>query len=310
MATFIPVKRKYGNGWQAIIRRKGHKPIKRTFDLKSDAQRWAFDQEGLIKAKRYRDPRLAELVKLEQALGKYLDEGFLEKKSPSTMNREKYSRRHLERLIGGSTPLSDIDAMVVNQYQTTRLQEGSSPSSIRQELAMMSKMFNKARKVWRLPVENPVDDVERVKPGPSRDRFLTTEEAVIVINEAIKSRNTKFYPFVLLLMHTGMRSGEAAKLHTDQVGLKQRTISIKETKSGRPRNVPITRQVADALAKIHTIDDWFFLKPNHLAAKSIMLRPGAPSSSLTRVIKVRSLARARTYRWQIHPRSLESDTRL
>lgn len=40
----------------------GHKPIKRTFDLKSEAQQWAAEQEGLIKAKRYRDPQLAQLV--------------------------------------------------------------------------------------------------------------------------------------------------------------------------------------------------------------------------------------------------------
>jgi integrase len=273
MATFVPIKRKCGNGWQAVIRKQGHKPIKRTFDLKSDAQQWAAEQEVLIKAKKYKDPRLAELVSLDQALEKYRQEGFLEKKAPSTMAREVYSRRNLERLIGKNTPLSDIDSMIVNQYQNTRLTEEASASSIRQELAMLSRMFNKARKIWRVPVENPVNDVERVKPGRDRDRFLTTKEARLVLNEAKKAKNEKFYPFVLLLMHTGMRSGEAARLHTDFVNLQNRSIIIKQTKSGRPRNVPLTKQVAEALGSIKT-NDYYFLKPTHLANANLMLHPG------------------------------------
>lgn len=273
MATFVPVKRKFGNGWQAVIRKKGHKPIKRTFDLKSDAQQWAAEQEGLIKAKRYKDPRLASLVSLGEALDKYREEGFLEKKAASTMAREVYSKRNLERLIGESTPLSDIDSMVTHQYQNTRLTEGGSASAVRQELAMLSRMFNKARKIWRVPVDNPVNDVERVKPGPARDRFLTTEEARLVIEEAKRAQNKKFYPFVLLLMHTGMRSGEAARLHTAFVDLQKRSILIKETKSGHPRNVPLTRQAAEALGSIKT-DGYFFLNQIHLDSQNLMLHPG------------------------------------
>ena len=123
MATIVPVVRKCGNGWNAIIRKAGHKAIKRTFDLKADAQRWAAEQEGLILAKRYKDPRLANLVKLVDALEKYREEGFIEKKADSTVDREIYSRRHLERLLGEDTSLSDINASVVNEYQKKRLQE-------------------------------------------------------------------------------------------------------------------------------------------------------------------------------------------
>jgi hypothetical protein len=57
MATIIPVERK--------------KIIKKAFDLKGQAQAWAAEQESLIYAKKYRDPRLAEMVSLQEALEKY-----------------------------------------------------------------------------------------------------------------------------------------------------------------------------------------------------------------------------------------------
>ncbi len=36
MATYI----KRGNSWRAQIKRKGHDPISRTFDTKTEAERW------------------------------------------------------------------------------------------------------------------------------------------------------------------------------------------------------------------------------------------------------------------------------
>ena len=75
-------------------------------------------------------------------------------------------------------------------------------------------------------------------------------------------------------MHTGMRTGEAARLHSDLVDLQQRSILIKKTKSGKPRNVPLTKQVVEALKAIEK-EGYFFLRENHLASKSTMLRPGS-----------------------------------
>jgi len=277
MATYVKVPRK-GGGFrhQAVVRKAGHRAIKKTFDRKEDARAWAERQEMLILAKRYRDPRLAEMFNLGEALGKYREDGFLRKKAASTMDREIYSRRHLERLLGAETALAYIDSAAVNTYQHRRIQEGASNSSIRQELSMLSKMFNLARKAWSIPVENPVDDIERIPPGAGRDRFLSTEEAELVIEESRRSRNPAFYPFVLLLMHTGMRTGEAARLQEVAVNLEARSVRITRTKSGRPRNVPLTTQAVAALKEISLqAGGYYFLRPGHRASRHIMLRPGS-----------------------------------
>ncbi|BCL59983.1 hypothetical protein DGMP_06760 [Desulfomarina profundi] len=276
MATFVKVERKNGICWQAVIRRKGFRPIKKTFDLKGDAKTWASEQEALIRAKRFKDPRLAQQALLGKALDKYREECRAKGKAVSTLDRERYSKRHLERILGKNTPLGDIDGALVNIYQNQRIRENASNSSIRQELAMLSKMFRIARKTWKIPVDNPVDDVDRIPPTPGRQRFLTSEEARLVIQEAKTLRNRKFYPFVVLLMHTGMRTGEAARLHQDNINLEKRYIVIEKTKSGRPRTVPMTKTVAEALASLEPgKDGFFFLKPEHRHSSSTMLRPGS-----------------------------------
>jgi len=272
MATIIPVTRKKGIGYQVIIRTKGHPQLKRTFNSKGEAKQWANEQESLITARLYRDPRLADKITMDMAIEKYMAR-VSSKKAASTHDREKYSCRHLLRIFGKSTPLPQIVSSSVSDYQEERIKEGGSASSIRQELCLLSHLFNKARKEWGLPVQNPVDDIERIKPGYGRDRMLTTEEAEAVIEESKKSKNERFFPFVLLLLHSGMRSGEAARLRKQDVDLEEHTITIRKTKSGKPRTIPLTDAAAAALKNLDP-EDYYFLKDNHLRSYHIMLRPG------------------------------------
>jgi hypothetical protein len=90
MATIISLKNKKGVSYQAVVRKKGHRPIKKTFSTKGEAKAWAAEQESLILKKRYKDPRIAAAVMLGDVLLKYLDYGKnILRKSPSTLDREE-----------------------------------------------------------------------------------------------------------------------------------------------------------------------------------------------------------------------------
>jgi integrase len=276
MATFVTLKSRKGTVYQAVIRKKGHKPIKRTFSTKGEAKFWAAEQESLILRKKYKDPRLAEAVYLEEALNRYHEYGKnILKKSPSTLDREQYSHRHITRILGAGTPLSEIGSTEISRYQSERLAENASSSSVRQELAMLSRMFRLANGAWGLSIDNPLTYIDRVPAGPGRERFLSTKEVRIILEEAKNTKNIKFYPFVLLLMHSGMRTGEAARITTSTVDIENRLITLWQTKSKKPRTIPLTVEVAEALKKIKPeVDGYIFLKPNHRLSKQIMLRPG------------------------------------
>jgi integrase len=276
MATFVTVKKKNGTACQAIIRKVGHKPIKKTFSTKGEAKHWASEQESLIYRKRYNDPRLAEAVNLKDALEKYANHSRdILKKSPTTLEREVITKNHLLNLLGTDTPLSEITAAIVYSYQKKRIAEGASASAIRQELSMLSRMFRIARGSWQLNIDNPVATIDRVPPAPGKERFLTRAEAEIVLSESKKVRNKKFYTYVLLLMHTGMRSAEAARIKISDIDLDRQIVTIWKTKSARPRTIPLTDEVIVAIRELSLEEDgYLFLSAGNRASAKQMLQPG------------------------------------
>ena len=54
-------------------------------------------------------------------------------------------------------------------------------------------------------------------------------------------------PAVTVALHTGMRKGEILGLEWERVDLSSARITLYQTKSGKPRGVPINRDVYEAL---------------------------------------------------------------
>jgi len=78
--------------------------------------------------------------------------------------------------------------------------------SVRAELALLSRLFTKAKKEWGIPVDNPVAKIERPAPPKGRTVFLIDEEGSKLIDANRKARNKIFYYYVLTLLHTGIRA--------------------------------------------------------------------------------------------------------
>ncbi len=277
MATIVKVYRKQkGIGWQAIIRR-GEAKYKKTFTRKPDAERWAAEQEDIFDMKIIQDPRLAQKVTLAEAFDKYFQmikiEGSPYYNQPTTQDRKQRARKNLERILGKETSLAEITSDKVAAYRDERLAvDGRGTSTVRNELSLLSTMMTVARTEWRLPVKNPLDDVRRPAPPPGREISLTEMQIEAVLDECKKSGNKKLYPFVLLLLHTGARASEAATRRVIDVDLQAKETIIRKTKSGKPRKIPITDAVRDALQQIET-DDYYFLSKEQLKSRRYQQRP-------------------------------------
>jgi integrase len=145
-----------------------------------------------------------------------------------------------------------------------------SPSSIQKEFALLSHMFNVARREWGLPVDNPVPEVTRPKVRNNRTRFLTKEEAQKLLDIAKTSRNQKLYPYLLVMMHTGMRPSEAAGLTWGDVALDARLVKLQITKTDM-RYVPLTEMAENVLRSIRPMDAgkdmYVFLPPSSLRSE-------------------------------------------
>ena len=254
----------------ATVRVKGFPALARTFDTKGEARNWAADVEKEMRMGRYQDVRPAEKITFAEVLSRYLEQ-VSTKKRPNSEARDKISARAILDGFGSEISLAGINPQRLAAYRDMRMKIVS-PSTIQKEFALLSHMFNVARREWGLPVENPVPDVTRPKVDNNRTRFLTKEEAQKLLEAAKTSRNKKLYPYLLVMMHTGMRPSEAAGLTWGDVNLDARLVKLQITKTDM-RYVPLTEVAENVLRSIRPTDVekgmYVFLPPSSVQSRLI-----------------------------------------
>jgi len=246
MARIVARKGKKRTTFTITVRVKGFESISRTFDTKGEARTWAAEVETEMKNHRFKNPRTTNL-NFGEALERYL-KTVTPRKARTTQERERRMARILLRHLGSGTMLRDLTPSVVAHFRDQRLTSVSA-YAVRLELALLSHLFVKARKEWELPLENPVDAIERPKVPKGRILFLKEEEAVRLLEACRVSRNKMLYPYVLVLLHSAMRPSEAAGLRWSQVDLDKRSLTLYVTKT-EPRTVPLTKAVVASLKAI------------------------------------------------------------
>lgn len=251
MAWILTRKRKDGVHYTAVVRVKGYATQSRTFASKMMARAWASQIETQLHMSRDGDPALAMQITLADALHRYLMH-ITPRKKETTRMRDHVTATALLRHMPPDIRLGEISPQVFARYKSNRLLT-IKPATLQKEWAMLSHLFTIARKEWGIAVENPITQVEKPALRNGRARFLTGDEALRLIDACRKSRNIFLAPYILLLLHTGMRPSEAAGLRWRQVYPAERKIVLVDTKT-RPRTVPMTQACADELTHIRPED--------------------------------------------------------
>ena len=68
MATY----QKRGDRWRAIIRKKGHRPVSKSFRTKAAARKWAQDTEDGIESRQFKDARDIENTTVGDLVDRYI----------------------------------------------------------------------------------------------------------------------------------------------------------------------------------------------------------------------------------------------
>ncbi len=251
MARIQTRKGKKRTTYTATVRIKGFPTFARTFDTKGEAKKWASDLETDVRSGRYQDTRPAEKILLAELIYKYLEQ-VSSKKRPNSERRDRDSANAILNGLGKEILVANVNTKRLAAYRDSRIKKVS-PSTIQKEFALLSHLFNIARREWGLPVDNPVTDVARPKICNGRTRFLTNEEVQKLLEVAKESRNRKLYPYLLLMIHTGMRPSEAAGLKWEDVDLDARLIELRITKTDM-RYVPLTEMTGNVLRSMQPQD--------------------------------------------------------
>jgi integrase len=231
--------------WQAQVRRKGIAPRAKSFDAKSDAEKWARNLESeLDRCGNLPDTRLAERMTVRELLARYLAEITPSKRSAST---EGYRIKALMKRDIAHRTLAMLSSADIASYRDERLKVVSTSSVIR-ELNTIAHAVDVARKEWGVHLmQNPVRMIRRPAPPRGRDRRLNGNEEQLLLAAADAGRSPYMRPLIILAIETAMRQGEMLSLTWSDVDLDKRIAHLDMTKNGESRDVPLSSRSLVAL---------------------------------------------------------------
>ncbi|TCK06131.1 site-specific integrase [Marinobacterium mangrovicola] len=234
--------RKLRNKWQAQVRIKGHKPQAKSFTLKSDAVAWARQIETEIQRGVFVDTAVAERMSVREAIERYLS-GISDSK-----------KQRIERSTGrpvvaslGHVSLFNLSNQHLADFRDEQLQLVG-PTTVVHRLSLLSKVLKIAAQEWNVPFPKGVPSVRKPKRPRGRDRRLQEGELESLL-EAL-SETPAVQQIVILAVETAMRRGELVKIEWTHINWTARTLHIPETKTGVPRDVPLSERAIALMNEI------------------------------------------------------------
>jgi integrase len=233
----MPTLRKRGSSWQVQVRRRGHQPINRSFQSRTDAEVWARSVEGRIDRddlpRNHRDLRLMRLADL---LSRYRDVV-----TPKKRSHQKEACR-LSRLLNEPMALLTLDRVtpaILASFRDKRL-SAAGHQAVRHDLNLLSHVFKIAINEWDVPlIRNPMSGVGKPSQPRARDRRLNDDELPRLEAAARSFHCDKARAIIMFAIESGMRKAEILSLRWAHIDLQRKLLQIPETKNGYPRTIPL-----------------------------------------------------------------------
>lgn len=163
----------------------------------------------------------------------------------------------------GKMKLSEITSQAIAKWFAEKADEGLAPATVEKIRVVFSRSFELARQ-WKLPGgdSNPVKDVPRRRFNNKRERYLTPKEAERLMKAVDASANGQLGNIVRLLLLTGARKSELLQARWEHINLDQRAWHIPDTKTNKPRYVPLSQPAIDVIGQLPRWPDCPWLIPN------------------------------------------------
>ncbi|HHV55205.1 MAG TPA: site-specific integrase [Firmicutes bacterium] len=263
--------RRKGNGYEVRVY-VGRDP---TTGRKLYASKYVSDQEagGQEKAEKRAKRIEADLIRqvetntyvppAQKSLAEHLDEWLEKEAKPNTKPRtypryEELVRVHIKPSLGAIRLNKLTPAHVVTLLAEKRKEGLSSRTCLH-----IYRVLHRALEVavqWGLVGRNVCDAVRAPRADDEAPVGLTAEEVEALLKAA---EGERLYPLLLTAVHTGMRQGELLGLRWADVDLKTGVALVRQAlekpgrrpvfttpKNRKPRVVPLSAQVVEALKKV------------------------------------------------------------
>jgi len=228
------------NIWYLDFTIEGKRIRKAVGTSKKEAQQALDIAKGKVLSGKFDIREFDPSITLQELADLYIPYAKANKKS---WERDLTSLRSLLPVFGEKM-LKDITPFDVEKYKLDR-KERVTPATVNRELALIKHMFNLAIK-WKRAFNNPVKEVKLFKENNKRRRFLTQEE----IDKLIGCCQPQLKPLVITALTTGMRKSEILNLKWQDVDFGTNLITIKDSKGGESRQIPINDTLREILFEI------------------------------------------------------------
>lgn len=147
-----------------------------------------------------------------------------------------------------------------------------STTSVRRDLACLSSALELAI-IWEWADQNPVKAINKrhlkLLEAPPRTRYLTHTE----YDRLLRHAQPYLRPLIVFAVATGLRLEEQLSLRWQNVDFPERKVFVPRTKTGTPREVPLTEEVVSVLRTL----------PHHINSPYVFCkRDGSRYGKLTR----------------------------
>lgn len=237
-----------GKQWWARAQRNGRDrrvPLKTTSKTVAERRyrQWLDDLDAIAWGDKPR--RL-----FNEAATRFVDE-HCKQLRPSSAKRYGVSLDWLADEFAGKY-LDQIGSAALMEFERKRRDMGASPPTIRRDLACLSSIFGCCIE-WEWCDANPVPPYMRrrkkrgLREAPPGTRYLShNEEDKLLAAAALRLRE-----LIIVAIDTGLRREEQLSLTWDRVDLAANEILLTgDTKSGKPRRVPILPRSAQILVQL------------------------------------------------------------
>lgn len=268
--------------YEAQIRIKGFPAQHKTFGTKKDAEDWAKVTEAEMIRGVFISRTPSERTTIKELFDEYEREVTPAKKN--SKSEGEIIKRLRDRF--GAYSLVGLQSKEIAGYRDQLLKDGKAASTVKHYLDTLSVVINYAVKELHYPlVQNPCASVKRPRQPAGRDRRLMSGELRRLLRECRRYKNPILEPLVLLALETAARQGELFDLEWQDVNFSQAVMTLRDTKNGETRGVPLSPAAIQILLCLLPVQDNVRLLPRGKVFRG--------NISATRVAFIRATARAR-----------------
>ena len=167
-------------------------------------------------------------------------------KTLATIRNERSIYEKWLRPALGNSPVSSLRPSHVEQLILHVTTQGKSAQTVRHVVALVSQIWNMAQVHDVVSGENPCRRVKKPQQDSRRMRFLTPDEAILLLH-ALRERSKDTHDSAVLSLFAGLRAGEIHSLIWADVNFEAGTLYIRDPKNKHSRHAYITSEIAKVL---------------------------------------------------------------